>query len=74
MPQDSEEGSWKKNEESCGVLSARVAIMPHEIRSMSMMKDPSQCLSQHVCWVDYAGEVNHDDVLHETPMLQVQSI
>ena len=60
----------EREDESCGVLAARIAIVPHEVRSMSMMKDPSQCLSQHVRWIDYAGEMNHDNVLHEAPMLQ----
>ena len=60
----------EKENECCGVLSARVAIMPQEVRSMSMMKDPPQCLSQQVRWIDYTREMNHDNVLYEAPVLQ----
>ena len=50
--------------------TAWIAIMPHEVWSMSMMQDPTQCLSEHVGWVDDSREVYHDEVTEESPMLK----
>ena len=49
---------------------ARIAIVPHEIRSMPMMQYPSQCFGKHVRRIDYSREVNQYDVSHKSPMLK----
>jgi len=52
------------------MLPARIAIVPHEARGMTMVEDPTQRLCKHIRGIHDSRKVNQDDVLHQSPMLK----
>ena len=44
--------------------------MSHEIGGMPMMKNPSQCLCKHISRIHDSREMDQDNVLHKSPVLE----
>jgi len=47
-----------------------IALVPHEMGSMTMVEYPAHCLGEHVRRINDSRKLNQDDVLHKSPMLQ----